>query len=76
MFRERNTADQIWEAMEFRDLQDEVTGPTMTGDSNCSNLGCTGRECYTNVGGCRSQTCTQSYCVTQVGCPAPGKRNR
>ena len=65
-FNERSTADELWETLEFRDLQDEIKGPTMTGNVDCSFY-CS-NSCRTDPSSCR----TQAYCSTQVGCITPG----
>lgn len=62
MFK-KNTAEAIWDSLEFRDLDDEIKGPLMSGTAGCSSLTCTQDwPCNTNA-----------FCSTQLGCrPGPG----
>lgn len=54
----RNTADLIWEEMEFDRFQEELHGTSRTGHANCSG------QCTTNA-----PCATAAYCSTHLGCP-------
>ena len=80
MLERKDTAAELFDTLEFRDIQDEITGPMMTGVGDCSTYCTHGSSCTTSGSSC----VTNAYCNSQIGCstrsgcigPAPGMRKK